>query len=74
MGVVPVRIVPLNQLISAWTLLVAKMHGLRARVPPLLGWERQGMCRMIGFELRIVAYYVPTSVKGEYHGTETRTS
>jgi hypothetical protein len=39
MGVVPVRMVPLNPLVSTWTLLVAKMHGLSARVPPLLGWE-----------------------------------
>jgi uncharacterized protein (DUF362 family) len=37
MGVVPVRMVPLNPLVSAWTLLVARLHGLRARVPPLLG-------------------------------------
>lgn len=37
MGVVPVRMVPLNPLLSAWTLLEAKMHGLQARVPPLLG-------------------------------------
>ncbi|MCJ7707494.1 MAG: DUF362 domain-containing protein [Anaerolineales bacterium] len=37
MGVVPVKMVPLNPLLSAWTLLEAKMHGLQARVPPLLG-------------------------------------
>jgi hypothetical protein len=37
MGVVPVKMVPLSPLLSAWTLLEAKMHGLQARVPPLLG-------------------------------------
>jgi uncharacterized protein (DUF362 family) len=37
MGVTPVRMVPLNPLISALTLLQARLHGLTARVPPLLG-------------------------------------
>jgi uncharacterized protein (DUF362 family) len=37
MGVTPVMMVPLNPLISALTLLQAKLHGLTARVPPLLG-------------------------------------
>ena len=37
MGVTPVRMVPLNPLVSALTLLQAKLHGLTARVPPLLG-------------------------------------
>lgn len=37
MGVTPVRMVPLNPLVSAWTLLQARLHGLNARVPPLVG-------------------------------------
>ena len=37
MGVTPVNMVPLKPLISALTLLQAKLHGLTARVPPLLG-------------------------------------
>jgi uncharacterized protein (DUF362 family) len=37
MGVNPVDMVPLNPLVSALTLLQARMHGLTARVPPLLG-------------------------------------
>jgi hypothetical protein len=37
MGVTPVQMVPLNPLVSAFTLLQAKLHGLTARVPPLLG-------------------------------------
>jgi len=37
MGVTPVTMVPLNPLQSAWILFQAKLHGLRARVPPLLG-------------------------------------
>jgi hypothetical protein len=37
MGVTPVRMVPLNPLQSAWTLLQARWRGLNARVPPLLG-------------------------------------
>ncbi len=37
MGVTPVTMVPLNPLVSALTLLQAKLHGLTARVPPLLG-------------------------------------
>ena len=37
MGVIPVRMVPLNPLVSAVTLLQARLHGLNARVPPLLG-------------------------------------
>jgi uncharacterized protein (DUF362 family) len=37
MGVVPVNMVPLNPVISALTLLQARLRGLKARVPPLLG-------------------------------------
>jgi uncharacterized protein (DUF362 family) len=37
MGVTPVMMVPLNPLVSALMLLQAKLHGLTARVPPLLG-------------------------------------
>lgn len=37
MGVIPVRIVPLNALTSAFTLLQAQARGLTARVPPPLG-------------------------------------
>jgi len=37
MGVTPVTMVPLNPLVSALTLLQARLHGLTARVPPLLG-------------------------------------
>ena len=37
MGVTPVKMVPLNPLVSAFTLAQAKLHGLTARVPPLLG-------------------------------------
>jgi len=37
MGVTPVNMVPLNPLRSAATLLQAKLRGLKARVPPLLG-------------------------------------
>jgi len=37
MGVTPVNMVPLNPLVSALILLQAKLHGLTARVPPLLG-------------------------------------
>lgn len=37
MGVTPVAMVPLNPLVSTLTLLQAKLHGLTARVPPLLG-------------------------------------
>jgi hypothetical protein len=37
MGVTPVKMVPLNPLRSAFTLLQAKLRGLTARVPPLLG-------------------------------------
>jgi hypothetical protein len=37
MGVTPVKMVPLNPLVSALTLLQARLHGLSARVPPLLG-------------------------------------
>jgi uncharacterized protein (DUF362 family) len=37
MGVTPVRMVPLNPVVSAWTLLRARLRGLTARVPPLLG-------------------------------------
>jgi hypothetical protein len=37
MGVMPVRMVPLNPLTSAFTLLQARLRGLTARVPPPLG-------------------------------------
>ncbi len=37
MGVTPVMMVPLNPLVSAFTLLQAKLRGLTARVPSLLG-------------------------------------
>jgi uncharacterized protein (DUF362 family) len=37
MGVTPVRMVPLNPLRAAWTLVQARRRGLKARVPPLLG-------------------------------------
>jgi uncharacterized protein (DUF362 family) len=37
MGVTPVTMVPLNPLVSAFTLMQAKLRGLTARVPPLLG-------------------------------------
>jgi len=37
MGVTPVAMVPLNPLVSAATLLQARLRGLSARVPPLLG-------------------------------------
>jgi hypothetical protein len=37
MGVTPVRMVPLNPLHAAWTLFQARLRGLTARVPPLLG-------------------------------------
>jgi uncharacterized protein (DUF362 family) len=36
-GITPIKMVPLNPLASAWLLLQAKLHGLTARVPPLLG-------------------------------------
>jgi len=37
MDVTPVKMVPLHPLISAITLLQAKLHGLKARVPPIWG-------------------------------------
>ncbi|MFC1708006.1 hypothetical protein ACFL59_14520, partial [Planctomycetota bacterium] len=37
MGVTPVRMVPLHPLSAAATLLKARLRGLKARVPPLLG-------------------------------------
>lgn len=37
MGITPVRMVPIHPAASAITLLNARLHGLRARVPPLLG-------------------------------------
>lgn len=36
-GVIPLRMVPTSPLVALWTLLVAKLHGLHARVPPVLG-------------------------------------
>jgi uncharacterized protein (DUF362 family) len=36
MGVMPVKMVPLHPLASALTLFQARLHGLKARVPPLL--------------------------------------
>jgi uncharacterized protein (DUF362 family) len=35
--VVPISLVPGNKMSAAWYLLVAKLHGLHARVPPILG-------------------------------------
>ncbi|MGC9334986.1 MAG: hypothetical protein ACP5JJ_12610, partial [Anaerolineae bacterium] len=37
MGVQPLQMVPLNPALSALTLLQARLQGLSARVPPLLG-------------------------------------
>jgi hypothetical protein len=37
MGLTPLDLVPLNPVVSALILLQAKLHGLTARVPPLLG-------------------------------------
>jgi hypothetical protein len=37
MGLKPVDLVPLNPVVSAFTLLQARVHRLTARVPPLLG-------------------------------------
>jgi uncharacterized protein (DUF362 family) len=37
MGVAPLKMVPLNPVRAAWILLQAKLHGLKARVPPLMG-------------------------------------
>lgn len=37
MGVKPVQMVPLNPIFVVWNLLLAKLHGLNARVPPLIG-------------------------------------
>jgi len=37
MGVTPVTMVPLNPIVSAATLFWARLRGLKARVPPLLG-------------------------------------
>jgi hypothetical protein len=37
MGIKPVQMVPLNPVASAVTLLQARLRGLTARVPPLLG-------------------------------------
>jgi hypothetical protein len=37
MGVMPLKMVPLNPLVSAAALLQARLHGLNGRVPPLLG-------------------------------------
>jgi uncharacterized protein (DUF362 family) len=37
MGLTPLGLVPLNPVVSGFTLLQAKMHGLTARVPPILG-------------------------------------
>ena len=36
-GVTPVQMAPTNPLVAALTLFVARLHGLNARVPPLLG-------------------------------------
>ena len=35
--VTPLKMVPLNPLVSAWTLLQARLRGLTSRVPPLFG-------------------------------------
>jgi uncharacterized protein (DUF362 family) len=37
MGISPLSLVPLNPLVSAFTLLQARMHDLTARVPPIIG-------------------------------------
>jgi len=37
MGVPPIKLSPLNPLISAWLLLTAKLHRSTARVPPVFG-------------------------------------
>jgi uncharacterized protein (DUF362 family) len=37
MGIKPLQMVPLNPLSVVWNLLLAKLHGLNARIPPLLG-------------------------------------
>ncbi len=37
MGIKPMQMVPLNPLQAAWTLTKARLSGLRARVPPILG-------------------------------------
>jgi hypothetical protein len=37
MGITPVRMVPMHPLRAAWTLFQARLCGLKARVPPLLG-------------------------------------
>ncbi len=36
MGIKPLQMVPLNPLFVVWNLLLAKIHGLNARIPPLL--------------------------------------
>ncbi len=37
MGVHPIKMSPINPVKSAWLLLMAKLHGSTARIPPLLG-------------------------------------
>ncbi|MGD8399012.1 MAG: hypothetical protein PVG11_09165, partial [Anaerolineae bacterium] len=37
MGVRPLGLVPIHPIASAWTLIRARLHGLTARVPPILG-------------------------------------
>lgn len=37
MGITPLQMVPLNPISVIWNLLLAKLHGLNARIPPLFG-------------------------------------
>lgn len=37
MGVKPMQMVPLNPIAIVWNLLLAKLHGLNARIPPIFG-------------------------------------
>ncbi len=37
MGVSPLSMVPLNPIHSAWLLVIAKLHGLKAQVVPIFG-------------------------------------
>ena len=36
-GITPLAMVPINPLTDAWTLLVARLNGPTARVPPVFG-------------------------------------
>jgi len=37
MGIKPLQMVPLNPISVVWNLLIAKLHGLNARIPPIFG-------------------------------------